>query len=52
LYDLKGRKLLEKQIQQGSENIEIDVSHLKNGIYFCKLNAKNESVVKKLIIQK
>jgi hypothetical protein len=50
-YDLNGRKLIEKQIQQGSENAEIDVSHLKNGIYFCKLNAKNESIINKLIIR-
>ena len=52
LYDLNGRKLLEKQISAGTENVEIDVSHLKNGIYFCRLVSEKYSATKKLIIQK
>jgi hypothetical protein len=52
LYDLTGKKLLVKQITAGTENIEIDVCHLKNGVYFCKLITKNGSETKKLVIQK
>ncbi|TNF42503.1 MAG: T9SS type A sorting domain-containing protein, partial [Bacteroidetes bacterium] len=52
IYDLNGRKLLEKPFPEGNKKIEVDVSHLKNGVYFCKLSTKKESVTKKLIIQK
>lgn len=50
IYDLNGRKLLERQIPKGSESIEIDVSSLESGVYFCRLNNENISVTKKLII--
>ena len=52
LYDLNGRKLLEKHIPKGAETAEIDVSGLKNGLYFCRISTKEYSVTKKLIIQK
>jgi photosystem II stability/assembly factor-like uncharacterized protein len=52
IYDLNGRKLLEKQIKSGSEIVEIDVSHLKSGVYFCRLISENKSATQKLIIQK
>lgn len=52
LYDLTGKKLLENQIPPGTNNAEIDVSHLKNGVYFCRLVSERYSATKKLIIQK
>jgi len=52
IYDLNGRKLLEKQIKSGSETIEIDVSHLKSGVYFCRLITEKANATKKLMIQK
>jgi len=52
LFDLKGRKLLEKQILKGSEEVTVDVSGFKSGVYFCRLIMENKSVTKKLIIQK
>ena len=52
LYDLNGRKLLEKQILKGSEEISVDVSGLNSGIYFCKVSGDKYSATKKLIIQK
>jgi hypothetical protein len=52
LYDLTGKKLLEQQIPAGTVNAEIDVSHLKNGVYFCRLVSEKYSATKKLIIQK
>lgn len=52
LYDLNGRKLLEKPFPARTENTEIDVSHLKNGVYFCRLVTKKYIATKKLIIQK
>jgi photosystem II stability/assembly factor-like uncharacterized protein len=57
LFDLNGRKLLEKQIPArpaggpaGNETVEVDVSGLEGGVYFCRLNNENISVTKKLII--
>jgi photosystem II stability/assembly factor-like uncharacterized protein len=52
IYDMNGRKLLEKQIPKGSETVEVDVSNLQSGIYFCRLISENKSTTQKLIIQK
>ena len=51
IYDLNGRKLLEKQIKTESETIEIDVSHLRSGVYFCKVITEKANATKKLIIK-
>jgi len=50
IYDLNGRKLIEKQIPNGTESIEIDVSHLTSGVYCCKVSTEKKSMTKKLII--
>ena len=52
LFGLDGKKLLEKTIPKGSEEITVDVRSLKSGVYFCRLTIGNKSVTKKLIIQK
>ncbi len=52
LYDLNGRKLLKKHIPAGIETLEIDVSSLKSGVYFCQLSINGKSTTTKLIIQK
>jgi hypothetical protein len=52
VYDLNGRKLLEKNIPKGNETIEVDVGSLKSGVYFFRLISENKSVTKKIIIQK
>ena len=52
IYDLNGRKFLEKNISRGTETVEIDVSSLKSGIYFCKISTEKYSATKKIIIQK
>ena len=52
LYDLNGRKLLNKHIPAGSEEVTVDVSGLESGVYFCRLIMENKSVTKKLIINK
>jgi hypothetical protein len=51
IYDLNGRKLLEKQIPVGAEEIEVDVSSLESGVYMCLTRTENGSVTKKIIIQ-
>ncbi|RLD73342.1 MAG: hypothetical protein DRI87_04220 [Bacteroidetes bacterium] len=51
IYDLNGRKLLEKTIPKGSEEITVDVRSLHSGLYFVRLTVGNKSVTKKLIIK-
>jgi hypothetical protein len=51
IYDLNGRKLLEKLLPVGSETTEIDVSSLSKGLYFVRLQFKNQTITRKLIIQ-
>jgi Secretion system C-terminal sorting domain len=50
LYDLMGRVVLSTEISQNTTSI--DVSALKNGMYFCKLLMNDASVTRKIIIQK
>ncbi len=52
IYDLNGKNLIEKQIPAGNETIEIDVSSLQSGMYFCRLISENKISSQKLIIQK
>jgi hypothetical protein len=52
IYDLNGRKRLEKHIAKGQETTEIDVSGLASGVYFCRLISEKYSATQKLIIQK
>jgi photosystem II stability/assembly factor-like uncharacterized protein len=52
IYDLNGRKLHEKQIPSGNETVEVYVSNLLSGIYFCTISSNNYSETTKLIIQK
>lgn len=51
IFNLNGRKLLEKQIMAGTETVEIDVSYLQSGVYFCTMITEQGSTTKKLIIQ-
>lgn len=52
VYGLDGRKLIEKQIPEVSENFKIDVDDLENGLYCCTVRTEKYSLTKKLIIQK
>ena len=52
VYDLNGKKLLEKQIPAGTENFKLDVSNLDSGLYCCKISMSEKTITKKLIIQR
>jgi len=51
LFDLNGRKLLQKDIQEDHEKVEVDISWLESGIYYCKISTEENTTTKKLIIQ-
>ena len=48
-YDFYGRQILEKYIPAGSGSLEMDMSNLGSGIYFCRIVCKDYNVVKKII---
>lgn len=52
IFDLNGKKLHEKYIPAGTEEVTVDVSGLKSGVYFCKVSTEEQSITKKFIIQK
>jgi len=51
LFDLSGRKILEKYIPAGTDRMEIDVHSLENGVYFCRLFSNKRSETRKVLIQ-
>jgi hypothetical protein len=49
LYDLLGKDLINFERQLDNGNISIDLSNLKTGIYFIKINSDEISTIKKII---
>lgn len=49
LFDFYGRKVYEKYIPVGSGNIEIDVSNLGSGMYFCRIVSGKFNVLNKIV---
>lgn len=48
LHDLNGKTLIKREII-GHEKVEMDVSKLANGVYFCTIRTDKKSSTKKLI---
>ncbi|PLW94241.1 MAG: hypothetical protein C0591_13125 [Marinilabiliales bacterium] len=51
IYDLNGRQFLEKHFISGTETIELDISGLHSGLYFCRISSNKYSITKKLFIK-
>lgn len=51
LFSFDGRKLLEKPIPKGSEEVTVDVHGLESGLYFCRITTAEGSVTKKVVIK-
>jgi len=51
VYDLTGKKLIEKHIPAGNNNIEVDVSGIEPGMYICRIMAEGIYLSKKIVIQ-
>ena len=49
IYDLNGIKLFEKQFRAENETIEVDLSQLRDGLYFVQLQLENQLITKKII---
>jgi len=49
ILSLNGKKILEKEIKTGIENIELDLNNLNSGMYLCKITIDNRSSTKKII---
>jgi len=50
VYDIQGKILLSKSINQKSNNVSLDVSEFNSGIYFIKVHSKNNLYTKKVQI--
>jgi hypothetical protein len=50
LYDIQGKVLLATVVNQNFDNISLDVSELNAGIYFIKIQSKNNLYTKKVQI--
>jgi hypothetical protein len=51
VFDLQGRKLIEKHFPLEKNNAEILVSELLPGTYLCIISAANQEIVRKILIQ-
>ena len=52
LYDIQGKVLLSTVVNQNSNNVSLDVSGLNSGIYFVKVQSKDNLYTKKVQIIK
>ena len=52
LYDIRGKVLLSTVVNQNSNNVSLDVSGLNSGIYFVKVQSKDNLYTKKVQIIK
>lgn len=50
IYDLSGKKHLEKHFHGGEKNVEIELNGLPAGMYVCRIVAGGRSVVRKLVV--
>lgn len=51
VYDLSGKKHLEKHFPSGGKNVEVNLNGLPAGMYVCRVQAGGRSVVRKLVVQ-
>ncbi|GAB4154152.1 MAG: hypothetical protein Tsb0033_01740 [Winogradskyella sp.] len=51
LYDIRGREVLKKNLEEGRSINTIDTTQFTKGVYLVKLKNKNSSISKKLIIR-
>jgi len=51
VLSVDGKELFTHQVKKGNENIELDLTELKAGMYLCKLNIGDRSSTQKIIIE-
>lgn len=50
-YDISGRMILEKPIENGNESIELNANDFKPGCYFYSVISDEKTITKKMIVQ-
>ena len=48
IVGLDGNRKMTVELMQGEKNIQVDMAHLKTGIYLVKINSGNETVTRKI----
>jgi len=51
ILSIDGKVMLKKELKKGIQNLEINVSNLEAGMYFCKITIDKKSSTKKLKIE-
>ena len=51
IVDMLGRSIYAQKVDSNLSNIEVDLSHYENGIYFVELHSQGERMIKKLLKQ-
>ena len=52
VFTITGKKCLSKYVPAGSSEIEIEISSLNSGMYFCKIQFEDGCVTKKIVVKK
>ena len=50
MYDITGRNVPVEPMNINSDRMQIDLTNIKNGIYFLKVNVNNQSITKKVFV--
>lgn len=51
IYDLNGRKVMENNVRLNASSHQLDISRLKGGIYFIKIESDGKTTTQKLIVK-
>ena len=52
VFSIAGKKLLSKYIPAGCSEVEVDISSLNSGIYFCKIQFEDACITEKIVVKK
>jgi hypothetical protein len=52
LFDLQGRKVIDKNYTANKQVLKLDVSELYNGLYFYNIKTSSENITGKIIINR
>ncbi len=52
VFTITGKKCLSKYVPAGSSEVEVDISSLNSGVYFCKIQFEDGCVTEKVVVKK
>jgi len=52
IVDLRGIHVMKEMIPSGNPKVTYDISHLPQGVYFCRISNGSQSAIRKLVVIK